>query len=324
MDDCRTALARALVKANEACELDDRSDYESAIMRYRETVDMLDVDVFRELQPQQKQVVQGLKLEYTERADFVTNVLQLQDPLLDFIPRGSMPEPPPNSIYHRPYWLMRVLVRTMVTGGYFTHRLYVPRSLWLQQGAKLTGVTAKYLTCDTIHMYLLKLEKENIRDLSNWKALEAELEDFCGVLDKMQNSLATKLAFVPELKTEPAPGTATTISAMKDLGHLISKKFNQAQHNLLKEKIPDDSNYIELLINVLQKAQFLEEWLSFFETSHDDCEGILAKLKRISDFFYSVVCAFVIRDFHALIDRHMKKMRQNFFTVRTQANYKSV
>ncbi len=46
---------------------------------------------------------------------------------------------------------------------------------------------------------------------------------------------------------------------------------------------------------------------------------MLNKLKRVSDFFYNVLCAFVLRDFAMLLERYMKKTRQSYLTP-TEAN----
>ncbi len=44
-----------------------------------------------------------------------------------------LPPPPPASIVFKPFWLMRVLSKTISTGGYLTPKIYVPKAVWYEQ-----------------------------------------------------------------------------------------------------------------------------------------------------------------------------------------------
>lgn len=91
---------------------------------------------------------------------------------------------------------MRTLGQTMVRGGYVTQRLWVPRNLWFQPGAKFTAIEAKFTSCETILIYLQKLKEEDLEDTVN---LAKELDEFCLQLDSIQNTLARKLKFIKEI-----------------------------------------------------------------------------------------------------------------------------
>lgn len=52
----------------------------------------------------------------------------------------------------------------MTRGGYMTPRLYVPRNVWFQAGAKFTAIESKFTSCETILIYLQKLKQEDITD----------------------------------------------------------------------------------------------------------------------------------------------------------------
>ena len=56
---------------------------------------------------------------------------------------------------------------------------------------------------------------------------------------------------------------------------------------------------------------FTEQWLIKFEAI-DSKSLVTLRLKHISDFFYNVLCAFVIRDFNMLLERYLKKTRQAY------------
>ncbi|XP_004343103.1 hypothetical protein CAOG_07244 [Capsaspora owczarzaki ATCC 30864] len=238
------------------------------------------------------------------------------DFLLDSIPKGSSPDPPPPSPFHRPYWLMRVLLRTMTTGGYLTPKLYVPRQVWFQTGLKLTSVSSKFMSCDTALIYLLKMDKENVKDRGSWNKLDKDLDELCTILAKVQNNLSRKLPFIPEsdLSIEGSKQQGVVAKGLGSMMDGVVKSVSRAKHNILKEKIADDTKYIDTVIRLFEKASFLEDWLTFFEGQENEptAESILNKLKRLGDFLYFVVCAFVIRDFDILLQRYMKKLRTSF------------
>eukprot|EP01137_Pigoraptor_chileana_P031322 Opistho-2@18995 len=236
---------------------------------------------------------------------------------LDFafesIPKGTAPDQPPTNVHRKPYWLMRVLLRTMVTGGYMTPKIYVPRQVWFQTGVKLSSVSAKFMCCDTVLLYLLKLEKENIREKGGWNQLERELDELCGVLDKLQNNLSHKLNFIAEVAVPQAERQSQSgvTKGILDFSHGVLKSVSRAKHNIIKEKVADDSKYIDTLIRLLEKGQVIEEWLVFFESQEPgSCENVVGHLRRISDFFYTVLCAFVMRDFGVLLKRYLRKTCQ--------------
>jgi len=73
-----------------------------------------------------------------------------------------------------------------------------------------------------------------------------------------------------------------------------------------------------MLLNIFEHAQYIESWLTHYETkigtsSNDIYDNqVLERLRRIGEFFYSVVCAFVIRDFNLLLERYLRKATQSF------------
>jgi hypothetical protein len=78
---------------------------------------------------------------------------------------NGLPEPPPNDLRLKPFWLMRLLERTMTTGGYLTSKLFIPQHLWLQGHVKLTAIDTKISSCEVVSGCLEKLEKTSFSDL---------------------------------------------------------------------------------------------------------------------------------------------------------------
>lgn len=94
----------------------------------------------------------------------------------------------------------------------------------------------------------------------------------------------------------------------------------------------DDTAFIELLVKIFDMSQIMGSalffllcppephidpplsvaWLAHFEAAGNTL--VLSKLKRISEFFYQVLCAFVIRDFNMLLERYLKKTRQAYIS----------
>lgn len=315
-------IAKAVVRAEIAVAADVNGDLSTAITAYKEVIDLLSSADISTLTPAQQNKIHQKCQMYSERLHTLETprgsttveepVLFTLDFLFDSIPKGSSPDPPPASPFHRPYWLMRVLYKTMTTGGYLTPKLYVPRQIWFQTGIKLTGVSSKFMSCDTALIYLLKMEKENVKDRGSWNKLDKDLDEICGILGKIQNNLSRKLPFIAEVELTLEKEKQHGIVA-KGIGSMV-KSVSRAKHTILKEKIADDTKYIDTLVRLFEKAQFLEDWLNFFESIDKDVtvDSILVKLRKLGDFLYSVVCAFVIRDFDILIQRYMKKIRLSF------------
>jgi hypothetical protein len=78
---------------------------------------------------------------------------------------NGLPEPPPSDIRLKPFWLMKLLERTMTTGGYLTPKLFIPQYLWLQGHVKLTAIDTKMSSCEVVSNCLEKLEKISFNDL---------------------------------------------------------------------------------------------------------------------------------------------------------------
>ncbi|KAJ3093185.1 hypothetical protein HK102_003593 [Quaeritorhiza haematococci] len=288
----------------------------------------------------------------------------LEDPSLQQDPL----EPPPSQSQpeYRSFWLMRLLAKTMVTGGFLTPRLHVPPQLWRQSGAKFSAVDAKCSSCEVLLVYVNKLRQLEVQETA---ALMRELEEFENAVDKMRDSLSKKLRFIddhqgvrssvqpqqqmqipqtptvdsglsssfpsssyaggssallappptPTLSSFPGSSSASlsassssSSSRFMSWSSKISKSMEKLNIQKKNEKVENPSAYIDLLVKLFTQSQFMEAWLAHFEATQTIYPNnvILGRLRRISNFFYTVVCAFVMRDFEILLERFLKKMRQ--------------
>eukprot|EP01112_Ceratiomyxa_fruticulosa_P004203 TRINITY_DN1462_c0_g1_i1.p1 TRINITY_DN1462_c0_g1~~TRINITY_DN1462_c0_g1_i1.p1 ORF type:complete len:360 (-),score=89.37 TRINITY_DN1462_c0_g1_i1:125-1204(-) len=226
-------------------------------------------------------------------------------------PVGSIPDPSPSSPVLRPYWLMRMWLRTMVGGGYLTPRIYVPPSLWLIDGCKFAALQTKITTCEGVLEDLLKLKS---LDITKIDVITKELDICCTHLDSLQNTLHMHLSFVAEIKGfEKVKEETSGWGKIKKIGGVLAK----GAVRLAPSQRDEDAEYIQLLQAIFEESQFLTDWLSIFGGGEESSGGtikrkqafpaIIGKIHRVSEFFMEVLCAFVVRDLNVLIERYMKK-----------------
>jgi len=147
----------------------------------------------------------------------------------------QMPEAIPKKLILRPFWLMRLLSRSMSDGGYLTPRMYVPKQLWYQKGVKYVAIETKYQACINLYQHLQKIENANIENLS-------ELSDILKILEKeiddIQNMLSKKLKYIDEIVQ-----LGSVISLDKKINMTLLWKYGN-ELNLMR-KIPNLDNDLE-------------------------------------------------------------------------------
>jgi len=79
----------------------------------------------------------------------------------DAVPEVDIEPQPPTSL-HKPYWLMRILLKSMTSGGYVTPTLYVPRVVWYQRNVRCQAYSLKMNACSSILHGLARLRKCNV------------------------------------------------------------------------------------------------------------------------------------------------------------------
>ncbi|KAF9956973.1 hypothetical protein BGZ72_002296, partial [Mortierella alpina] len=100
-------------------------------------------------------------------AMFPTGALTLYDVLAED-PLGGMNNSPslspaaesppaPQDPFFRCFWLMRLLEQTMVSGGFLTKKLFVPRQIWYQKMVRLPAWDFKITACQTMATMLERM-----------------------------------------------------------------------------------------------------------------------------------------------------------------------
>ncbi|CAG8481186.1 4234_t:CDS:2 [Ambispora gerdemannii] len=217
--------------------------------------------------------------------------------------KTGLPEPPPTDVHMRPFWLMRILERTMTTGGYLTKKLFVPNNMWVQANVKLASVEAKLSSCDVIYNCLLRLEKTTIDDLDS---LVKELDSIEPLFDGIQNSLARKLNYV-----ESTNGKSRQSTSLMSWGSKLSQRLDRMGMGNVANRSEEASSYVDILLKVFLTARIVEVYISHFSSLkapyHHHHTHIVSRLYKISDFFGNVLCRFVVRDLGVLADKYVKR-----------------
>jgi len=137
------------------------------------------------------------------------------------------------------------------------------------------------------------------------EALERELDGCCAQLDAVQNSLHFHLSFIAEVKKKDDKDP-TWGARMKKFGGALAK----GAVRLAPSQRDEGSDYILLLKSLFDECQFLEDWITHFLKVNTPT--VFTRLRRVSEFFFDVVCQFVLRDFNSLVERYIKKNVETF------------
>jgi len=310
-------ISKAQKYAKLAVELDCKQDYANAILNYKDCVEILETAVIATPEENQQDMF-DLAKQYRARIELLEQSLpslsglikiQPEKNFADFkeeSPIGPIPERPPSSPLFRPFWLMRIIRKTIQSGGYLTPTIYVPKNVWYQPGAKFSAINTKIASCETINETILKLKEFWMEDS---EVIAKELELFCSQLTQLQNSLAKVLLFIDEYKEEKGKEKSDIVSTLRKMGGAVAK--NVVVRVKGSAKLDDTSSYLNLLSDVFENSEFLEKWLEHYMNTQPS-SGITARLKRISDFLLTVLCAFVVKDLNSLIERYMIRALENF------------
>ncbi|KAG9303823.1 hypothetical protein G9A89_018720 [Geosiphon pyriformis] len=229
-------------------------------------------------------------------------ILFNEDITFDHPSEKGIPDPPPIDVHLRPFWLMRILERTMTTGGYLTKKLFVPNNMWVQANVKLASVEAKLSSCEIIYNCLLKLEKITMDDLDG---LVKELDSIEPLFDGIQNNLARKLSYV-----ESTNGKSRQSTSIMNWGSKLSQRLDRMGMGVVNRS-EEANSYVDTLLKVFQIADIVEVYIRHFSLLkgpyHHHHTHIVSRLYKMSDFFGNVLCRFVVRDLGILADKYVKR-----------------
>lgn len=207
------------------------------------------------------------------------------------------------------------------TGGHITRRLHVPNEVWSIGGVKLPNVPEKiralrFLLAALVELQMASSEVFGAGNVSSGMAMgigsigpkEAsawvfKLEDFSNVCDNVVNDFGKKI------------GVGESFVLKKTTwGDKLSRRFEKFANG---KNVDSPTAYMDTLRKIFHDVQLLDEhtkavfaqpiapaYAAFpleFRTLAEQ------KLRRASEFFTSVVLAFVIRDLALLLDKYVKK-----------------
>jgi len=294
------SIKDALRYAELAVDSDIKQDYANSIINYKETIRILEEELQQIPQEKQSTKMKDLIKQYRSRIETLqesmpslAGIKKLQNTVvsnIDFVEenrsKATLSEPPPSSTMYKPFWLMRILSQTIRSGGYLTPNIYIPKIVWFQE-FKIPNVGLKAESCEIINEWLLKLKDILVSDE---KELITQLEAFSADLRRIQNTLSKSISGISEYSEK--------IPQKKD------KKVNKLKKG--KSNQVDEVGYVLLLLEIFDHAQIFEEWMK-----NEDYGYTVIFVKRISDFFYSVLCNFVVRDLHTLLVRYMRQAKES-------------
>ena len=233
---------------------------------------------------------------------------------VEAIRAAKPPAPAPTGAdeWRRPFWLMRILLTSMQHGGYMSPdaRVFVPRKVWLQKGGRFAAMTAK-LDCAQCLVAELGKVQAAVKDFKQPAQVTPELDRLNETLDALQASLARLLPCVPEPKGGGAAADkdGSSMSKLTERFKGLAKTLDKTAARLgaMPAKASDPSEYTSALAGVFGAFGFLEAWMGYYVPLGAKHGDVLERLHRCVTFLYDVVCAFVIQDLDALIQRHMRK-----------------
>jgi hypothetical protein len=253
------------------------------------------------------------------------------------------PDPPPTFLPLVPFWLLKLLKKVIRNGGFLTDKVYVPKPVWCQDGAKFAGLTIKTPAYEqiiikiTATIYPIEMPVDEESAGIALVALKVLTKEF----GQLQNNLSKPFPFIKEMNVAPS-STETRVprsSALNAVG-LLGKnvvKYAETQVQrigvaILYAKISDDElqSFGNLAAEVCDRCQIIDEWIKFVEeerneilmdihakghTDRDNAtylDPLREELFTISAFLRDVVCELLLRDTEQLLERYMIKTRKSF------------
>lgn len=206
----------------------------------------------------------------------------------------------------RPFWLMRVLSRSIQEGAFVTPHLYVTKAVWQQEGANtvVTHVSNKvtFLSC------LCELmEDMQTMPLGDQHLLEKALSQFISRAETAKKLFDQE---VGKKGKDTAPQRSKLERGFRELLH-------RGQTVLKSWRVQQDASYNAYLawaVNAMEQAQTFQNWVSYFaqaKENGDHTSGVIEKLHTIAAFFYFTACQFLIQDMFLLVERHNSLGRES-------------
>ncbi|KAJ3423964.1 hypothetical protein M0812_29595 [Anaeramoeba flamelloides] len=283
-------IKKAISIAEKGIEYDNEQDYRLSLEEYKKVEEALK-SIQDELTGNSRVRVTELLTLYGNRIKeilpVVTTILQEE--------QSQITEKPKQNI-HRPFHIMRILLKSIYDGTMLTVSVRIPNEIFFQSETSLLAINDKLDTCNILIENFMRIK--NNRDISETSDCLKDLVSLTQQLNVIQNSLARILPFIPEVMGKEKKK---------------STRFKSFR-NKKRGKIPTTVEYIEAITHVIQNSQFLDTWISYYESKEViHKENLLKELTKVSSFLDQVFLNFVLRDLATLLETHLVKTQLNFF-----------
>ncbi|KAI0240198.1 hypothetical protein L0F63_000410, partial [Massospora cicadina] len=215
-------------------------------------------------------------------------------------------KPPPSIGLLRPLWHLACIRDTITVGGFLgSKRNFIHPHIWRQPGIRIPGSEVKLQALAYLHDYLCRLREHWVDDVLG---VRQGLEDLEALTLNTHHALASKLSFIPPLKR--SQNSATT--ALFSFANRISKSVERFQANYVKDKVEDNSAYLDWLVKFIDSCKFLGLVRPIRQQSHyrPRLYPLLARIQRFLEFINSVILAFIQQDLHMCLAKYLKRTRE--------------
>lgn len=201
---------------------------------------------------------------------------------------APLPDPPPAFPPRVPFWLLKLLKKVIRHGGFLTDKVFVPKPVWCQDGAKFAGLSIKTPAYEqiiikiTATIYPIEMPVDEQSAAIALVALNTLAKEF----SQLQNNLSKPFPFIKEMNVASTPTETQTrsprssalnsLSAVGLLGkNVVKYAETQVQRigvAILYAKISDDElqSFGNLAAEVCDRCQIIDEWIRFVEEERNE------------------------------------------------------
>lgn len=198
---------------------------------------------------------------------------------------------PPDDKQGYSYWLMRVIRTTILSGGFISDDVYVPKSVWTQIGAKFHALGARLTALEHLRILLTTqiFPLEYPDDVHSTEEVTHSFSLFYRELVILQNNLSKPFTYIKEM---PVPGQSVAPSPTTQVGRLTSMfsavgknviKYAEVGYSrigsVMKTRISDleMASYVSLASELCEKCQILNGWQLFIEKARNEIAAEASK-----------------------------------------------
>ncbi|PWN41819.1 hypothetical protein IE81DRAFT_155303 [Ceraceosorus guamensis] len=240
---------------------------------------------------------------------------------------SSIAPPVPFDPSLRPFHLMRQLHLSIVKGAFVTRKLYVPKELWAQQGAKLSSLESKIRVLLLVTSAVQGLETageallQPVGDepgllVAQGAYFGKQLEEFEALLVEAQNNVAKKLSYIDAMAGKKTSGLGS-------FGSKLTRGLDRMTNG--GKGVDSPATYVDALSRTFSRSQVLGAHLvailraegrtglaptpaasgsEAYAALPAELRAIIeAKLRRASDFYANVIIRIAVHDVHVLSER---------------------